>query len=250
MATENPSNPAESVLPDAASNVPKKAQVAEMFDHIAKRYDFLNNLLSLGIDSGWRSKAIKVLAPLKPKMILDVATGTGDLALQAVILRPKQIIGVDISEGMLAVGKKKARVQKLDHIVSLQFGDSDALPFFDDHFDAVMCAFGVRNFENLQNGLEEMRRVLKPGGKVVILEFSNPKHPKIKSIYDWYFSTVVPKIGAFFSRHKTAYQYLPESVRAFPEGTQFCERLINAGFKNPVARPLTFGIATLYSADL
>ena len=242
-------NPAAQVLPDAASNLNKKAQVADMFDSIAGKYDFLNHFLSLGIDKGWRKKAIREIASVRPKTILDVATGTGDLAITASKINPDSIIGVDISEGMLEVGRKKINALKLDPVITLQKGDSESLAFSDNYFDAITCAYGVRNFENLTGGLKEMNRVMKPGGKMAILEFSHPKNFPVKQLYQLYFRFVLPTLGKLVSKHKSAYTYLPESVMAFPEGKKFCAILEECGFKNAKARPLTLGITTLYTAD-
>lgn len=249
MQSNDASNPAAKVLPDAASNLNKKAQVADMFNNIAGKYDFLNHFLSLGIDKGWRKKAIKEIASVHPKKILDVATGTGDLAIAAVSPDTKEIIGVDIADQMLEVGRKKISEKNLSHIISLRNGDSEALPFESDSFDAVTCAYGVRNFENLEAGLKEMNRVLRPGGKMAILEFSHPKQFPIRQLYQFYFRFILPTLGKMVSKHSRAYTYLPESVRAFPEGSKFCEILGNCGFKNAKARPLTFGITTLYTAS-
>lgn len=242
-------NPAAQVLPDAASNLNKKAQVADMFDSIAGKYDFLNHFLSMGIDKGWRKKAIKEIAAVNPKTILDVATGTGDLAVAASKLHPEKIVGVDISEGMLEVGRKKISALHLDDIIVLQKGDSEALAFAENSFDAITCAYGVRNFENLTAGLKEMNRVMKPGGKMAILEFSHPKTFPVKQLYQFYFRFILPTLGKLVSKHKSAYTYLPESVMAFPEGKRFCEILTECGFKNAKARPLTLGITTLYTAS-
>ncbi|HTN46808.1 MAG TPA: bifunctional demethylmenaquinone methyltransferase/2-methoxy-6-polyprenyl-1,4-benzoquinol methylase UbiE [Flavipsychrobacter sp.] len=242
-------NPATQVLPDAGSNLTKKAQVADMFDSIAGKYDFLNHFLSMGIDKGWRKKAIKEIAAIQPQTILDVATGTGDLAVAASKLNPEKIIGIDISEGMLEVGKKKIAALHLDHIIQLQKGDSEALAFGDNSFDAITCAYGVRNFENLTAGLTEMKRVMKPGGKMAILEFSHPKNFPVKQLYQFYFRFILPTLGKMVSKHQSAYTYLPESVMAFPEGKKFCEILNECGFKNAKARPLTLGITTLYTAS-
>ncbi len=242
------SNPAVKVLPDAASNLNKKAQVADMFNNIAGNYDFLNHFLSLGIDKGWRKKAVREITAVHPDTILDVATGTGDLAIASVSARPKQITGVDIAEQMLEIGRKKIAERNLEQIISLHYGDSEQLPFSDDSFDVVTCAYGVRNFENLEAGLKEMNRVLKPGGKLVILEFSQPKQFPVKQFYQFYFRFILPALGKLVSRHSRAYTYLPESVKAFPEGKQFCRILDTCGFTTPEARPLTFGITTLYTA--
>lgn len=248
MAADNPNNPAAHVVPDAASNVGKKAQVAQMFDSIAGKYDFLNHFLSLGIDKGWRKKAIREVAAVNPKTILDVATGTGDLAIAAMKVKPDTVTGVDISEGMLEVGRQKIAALGLSQSISMNYGDSESLPFANGSFDAVMCAYGVRNFENLEAGLKEMSRVLKPGGKVVILEFSHPKKFPVKQGYQFYFRFILPLLGKLVSKHNSAYTYLPESVKAFPEGDIFCRMLNNCGFKEAKARPLTLGITTLYTA--
>lgn len=219
-----------------------------MFDNISHRYDFLNHFLSLGIDRGWRDKAVKFMIPLKPKLILDVATGTGDFALQALQLNPEKIIGVDISEGMLGVGRKKVQEKHLDHLVELRSGDSENLPFGENKFDAVTVAFGVRNFENLEQGLREMFRVLKPGGMAVVLEFSRPRRFPFKQLYSLYFKFILPKIGRIVSSDKAAYTYLPESVEAFPDGEDFINILHNVGFKDTKCRSLTFGISSIYIA--
>lgn len=242
-------NPAAQVLPDAASNLNKKAQVADMFDSIAGKYDFLNHFFSLGIDKGWRKKAIKEIAAIKPKTILDIATGTGDLAVAASKINPDRIIGIDISEGMLEVGRKKINALHLDNIITLQKGDSEALAFADNSFDAITCAYGVRNFENLTAGLKEMSRVMKPGGKMAILEFSHPKAFPVKQLYRFYFRFILPALGKLVSKHKSAYTYLPQSVMVFPEGKMFCDILTECGFKNAKAKPLTLGITTLYTAS-
>ncbi len=242
-----PSQPS-SVLPDISSGLPKKEQVAGMFDAIAPRYDFLNHALSLGIDRGWRKKTIRAIAAGAPQKILDVATGTADLAIAAAKAIPSaHITGVDISEGMLEMGRKKLR--GLSGRVVLQSGDSEALPFPDAHFDAVMAAYGVRNFENLEAGLREMARVTKPGGRVAVLEFSRPKAFPVKQLYGFYFRAVLPLLGRLISKHSRAYTYLPESVQAFPEGFDFVRMLERCGFSAATARPLSFGISTLYVAE-
>lgn len=248
MQSNDASNAAAKVLPDAGSNLNKKAQVAEMFNNIAGKYDFLNHFLSLGIDRGWRKKTIREIAAVHPQSILDVATGTGDLAIAAAKLQPKEIIGVDIADQMLEVGRQKIKEKQLTNIITLANGDSENLPFSSDSFDAVMCAYGVRNFENLEAGLKEMNRVLKTGGKVAILEFSHPKRFPIRQLYRFYFRFILPALGKMVSKHSTAYTYLPESVMAFPEGSRFLEILTRCGFKQVKARSLTFGITTLYTA--
>ncbi|MBS1773486.1 MAG: bifunctional demethylmenaquinone methyltransferase/2-methoxy-6-polyprenyl-1,4-benzoquinol methylase UbiE [Bacteroidetes bacterium] len=248
MQTGNETNPAAKVVPDSASNLSKKAQVADMFNHIAGKYDFLNHLLSMGIDIGWRKKAIKSIAVINPKKILDVATGTADLAIAASIIKPDSITGVDIAEQMLEVGREKIADKELSSVISLQKGDSELLSFPDNHFDAVTCAYGVRNFENLEAGLKEMCRVMRNGGRVAILEFSRPKRFPIKQVYALYFRYILPLMGKLVSKHSNAYTYLPESVMAFPEGQRFCEIMERCGYKDAKARPLTFGITTLYTA--
>jgi demethylmenaquinone methyltransferase / 2-methoxy-6-polyprenyl-1,4-benzoquinol methylase len=225
----------------------KKEQVAKMFNSISGNYDFLNHFLSLGIDIIWRKKAIKMLKSHQPKVILDVATGTGDFALEALKLNPEKIIGVDISEGMLDVGRKKMVEKKVDHLIDLQKGDSENLPFEENKFDAIIVAFGVRNFENLERGLGEMLRVVKPGGKVVILEFSRPRSFPFKQLYSFYFKFIVPKIGRLVSNDRSAYTYLPESVQAFPDGNHFTQLLSRLGYQNTTCKPLTFGISSLYT---
>lgn len=220
-----------------------------MFDGIAGHYDFLNHFLSMGIDKGWRKKAIREVAAIQPRTILDVATGTGDLAIAAVkSIEGVQVTGVDISEGMLEVGRKKIRDLSLTESIGLQSGDSEALPFADATFDSVMCAYGVRNFEHLEAGLRDMQRVLRPGGKLVILEFSHPRKFPFKQLYRFYFRYILPLLGKIVSRHSRAYTYLPESVNAFPEGATFCNILARCGYREAKARPLTMGITTLYTA--
>jgi demethylmenaquinone methyltransferase/2-methoxy-6-polyprenyl-1,4-benzoquinol methylase len=236
-------------LPDADSNLSKKAQVADMFNNIAGKYDFLNHFLSLGIATGWRKKAIAAIATVNPKTVLDVATGTGDLAIQAASLKPDMITGVDIAEQMLEVGRDKVAKKRLDTIIQLQKADSESLPFADQHFDAVMCAYGVRNFENLEAGLKEMHRVLRPGGKLAVLEFSQPRAILFRQLYKFYFRYICPFWGRLFSKHNKAYTYLHDSVMAFPQGKDFCNILEKCGFKNVNANPLTFGVTTLYTAS-
>jgi demethylmenaquinone methyltransferase/2-methoxy-6-polyprenyl-1,4-benzoquinol methylase len=249
MQAVQDNNPAANVVPDKASNLSKKAQVAEMFNNIAGRYDFLNHFLSMGIDKGWRKKAIAEVGKIKPKTILDVASGTGDMAIAAATtLNPQQVTGIDIADQMLEVGRKKIAERNLTGVISMQTGDSELMPFGDGTYDAVMCAYGVRNFEHLEKGLAEMFRVIRPGGKVVILEFSHPSRFPVKQLYKFYFKYILPTLGKMVSKHSTAYTYLPESVMAFPEGKRFCEILQQCGFKEAKARPLTFGITTLYTA--
>lgn len=227
----------------------KKKEVAQMFDHVAHSYDFLNHFFSLGIDRGWRKRVVNILQPTKPKIILDVATGTADLALALSNLSPTSIVGVDISTKMLAIGAKKISAAKLDNIIKLQEGDSEKLQFPDNNFDAVTVSFGVRNFENLRMGLSEMYRVLKPGGKVVILEFSKPTTFPIKQLFAVYFKYLLPFIGKIVSGDNRAYTYLPESVAAFPEGKQFVSILQELGYTGVSTERLTFGISTIYTAS-
>jgi demethylmenaquinone methyltransferase/2-methoxy-6-polyprenyl-1,4-benzoquinol methylase len=248
MQSEDITNPAANILPDARSNLSKKAQVADMFNDIAGRYDFLNHLLSLGIDKGWRKKAIASIKKITPKTILDVATGTGDLAIEAVSLDPTIVVGIDIAEQMLDEGRKKLETLDLQSVISLQTGDSEAMSFADNSFDAITCAFGVRNFEHLEKGLKEMNRVMRIGGRIAIIEFSQPKIFPIKQIYYLYFRYVLPVLGKIFSKHSRAYTYLPESVMAFPEGNVFCSIMESCGFKETQVHRLTFGIASLYTA--
>lgn len=237
------------VVPYKEQNISKKEQVAQMFNSISGRYDFLNHLLSLGIDKIWRKKAIKILAAASPKTMLDVATGTGDFAIQALSLRPEKITGVDISEGMLEVGRKKIAHRGVSDRIELRLGDSENLPFPDNNFDAVTVGFGVRNFENLRKGLSEINRVMKPGATLVVLEFSRPSGFPFKQVYNFYFKFVLPKIGRLVSRDKSAYTYLPESVEAFPDGDRFTAILQEVGFKQTACKPLTFGISTIYTAQ-
>lgn len=242
-------NSRKMVVPLPESDLNKKEQVAGMFDRIAGKYDFLNHLLSLGIDKGWRKKAIRSIEPIQPKQILDVATGTGDFAIACLAIHPDKVTGVDISEGMLAVGRTKMKEKRLEDKISLMYGDSEQLPFEDNSFDAITCAYGVRNFENLEQGLSQMQRVLRSGGRLAILEFSHPKKFPFRQLYQFYFRYILPTIGKAVSKDATAYTYLPQSVAAFPEGQDFLKILAKCGFKQVKARPLTFGITTLYTAE-
>lgn len=241
--------PVTKVVPLPGSGLSKKEQVAGMFDRIAGRYDFLNHFLSMGIDKGWRKKAIRTLQPVNPRKILDVATGTGDLAIAAMVLQPDQVTGVDISEGMMEIGRKKLADKGLSGKITLQYGDSEALPFTDNAFDAITCAYGVRNFEHLEKGLQQMSRVLRSGGRIAILEFSQPKKFPIKQLYRFYFRYILPVLGKSVSKDATAYTYLPESVAAFPEGKDFCTILERCGFTKVKARSLSLGITTLYTGE-
>ena len=225
----------------------KKQEVAEMFDNISARYDFLNHFLSLGIDKIWRRKAIKQLRSTPVKKLIDIATGTGDFAIAALKLNPEEVIGLDISAGMLAVGEQKMRKNKVDSIIKMQLGDSENIPYDSNYFDALTVGFGVRNFENLELGLAEMLRVLKPGGKAVILEFSKPKRFPIKQIFGFYSRYFIPFFGKRISKDAQAYSYLPESVAAFPEGKDFEDILRKIGYKNIESTLVSGGIATIYA---
>ena len=220
-----------------------------MFDAVAPKYDFLNQLLSLGIHKGWRKKAIRLLKDKKPKTILDIATGTADFAIEALILNPEKVTGVDISSGMLKLGKEKVKKRGLENQIELILGDSEALPFADNSFDAITVGFGVRNFEHLEKGIRDMHRVLKPGGKMIILEFSKPRIFPVKQLYKIYFRYITPFIGKFFSSSKEAYTYLPESVNAFPDGDDFLNVLKKVGLKETKAILLSLGIASIYIAE-
>ncbi len=236
------------VNPYKNSDQSKKQQVEKMFDSIAFRYDFLNHFLSLGIDKVWRRKTVEQIAPNHPKTILDVATGTGDLAIACLKLNPDAIKGIDLSAGMLQKGREKIEKKKLSGKIKLMKGDSEKMPFSDKTFDALTCGFGVRNFENLEKGLSEFYRVLKPGGIAAVLEFSKPTVFPVKQMYYFYFKQILPLTGKIFSKSDSAYSYLPESVAAFPEGKDFTKKLDGAGFIQTSYNRLTFGIATLYTA--
>lgn len=237
------------VKPYNRQETSKKEEVAEMFDNISKRYDFLNHFLSMGIDKGWRKKAIRLLAPKNPKVILDVATGTGDFAIAALKLKPTKVVGLDLSNGMLEVGREKMKKKKVDSIIDMVQGDSENLPFDDQYFDAITVGFGVRNFENLEKGLGEMLRVLKTNGTAAILEFSKPKRFPIKQSFGFYSKYIIPKIGRSISKDSSAYTYLPESVAAFPEGQDFMDIMEKVGYKNIRSKLVTGGIATIYLGD-
>jgi len=224
----------------------KKEQVRSMFDRIAPRYDLLNRLLSFGIDRMWRKNVVKLLKGLQAPMILDVATGTGDLAIEICKIDPVEVYGVDLSPQMLEFAQKKIQQKRLHMTITLKEADSENLPFESNFFDAVTVAFGVRNFENLRKGLAEMQRVLRPGGKLIVLEFSKPASFPFKQLYHFYFTRILPWWGGLISRDKDAYRYLPASVLQFPEGTEFENELRAAGLE-PEKRILqTFGIATIY----
>lgn len=231
-----------------ATSTGKKEQVEKMFDNIAHKYDFLNHFLSAGIDRIWRKKLVKMVAAQKPLAIIDIATGTADLAIELSKLTHAPVTGVDISAGMLEIGKRKLAKLKLDQQIFLQQADSESLPFENGAFDAAMVAFGVRNFENLDIGLAEIQRVLRPNGIIAVLEFSRPRVFPVKQLYNFYFRYILPAIGKIVSRDQGAYTYLPESVGAFPDGKDFLAHLDKAGFSKTSERRLTFGIATIYTA--
>lgn len=237
----------DKVVPYKESGLSKKQQVAGMFDDISGKYDFLNRFLSAGTDLGWRKKAIAQLNILKPKIMLDVATGTADVAIMAYnMLKPDKITGIDISDGMLEVGRKKINKLGLQGNIELLNGDSEAISFNDNTFDAITVAFGVRNFQHLETGLQEMKRVLKPGGKLVVLEFSKPRMPFVRSLYDFYMKMVTPRMGKLFSRNRDAYKYLDESIRKFPEGKQFVAILDKLEYKSTYFKSLSLGICSIY----
>lgn len=237
------------VVPNSSSADTKKAQVEHMFDDIAPRYDLLNRILSMRIDTLWRKRVRKLLQPHQPKKILDIATGTGDLAIELSKLDPTQIVGLDLSAEMLHYGQQKIEAKKLDKLIHLQKGDSEALPFEENTFDAITVAFGVRNFENLEQGLSEIHRVLKPKKHFVILEFSKVKTFPLKQLYTFYFRYITPAVGKLLSKNKEAYSYLPNSVAVFPEGEEMCLILKKIGFKNVLCKKLTFGIASIYYCE-
>jgi demethylmenaquinone methyltransferase/2-methoxy-6-polyprenyl-1,4-benzoquinol methylase len=235
-------------LPDKFSEQSKKDQVEEMFNDISPRYDLLNHLLSANIDKLWRRNAIQKLKPHKPKLILDIATGTGDFAIAAARIKNAIVIGIDISQGMLEVGQKKLEKRDLTETIELLKADSENLPFDNDKFDAAIVGFGVRNFENLKKGLTEINRVLKPGGVFYVLEFSKPVKSPYKQIYQFYFTKILPFIGRIISKNNNAYTYLPESVNEFPDGELFLTILAEVGFVRNKCFPQTFGVASIYEA--
>lgn len=237
------------VVPDSSSDKSKKEQVADMFNHIAEKYDFLNHFLSVGIDKSWRKKAIKFIQQNNPTKVLDIATGTGDLAIMAAQKIPDcRVTGVDIAAKMLEKGQEKINTLALQDRVQLSLGDSESLPFEAAQYHAILCAFGVRNFQHLEQGIAEMYRVMASQGALAILEFSKPQAFPIKQLYHFYFKYILPVLGKLFSKHSTAYQYLPDSVMAFPEGKDFCALLEKTGFKQVRQEKLTFGICSLYTA--
>ncbi len=237
----------DQIVPFKESNLSKKDQVANMFNNIAFRYDFLNRFLSAGIDIGWRKKAINELKELNPALVLDVATGTADVALLThKMLGTKKIIGIDIADGMLNIGRKKINEKSLNDHITLINGNSEQLSFDDNYFNGITVAFGVRNFQQLEKGLSEMLRVLEPGGKMVVLEFSKPTSFGISQFYQLYMNFITPTIGKLFSKNKEAYQYLNDSVQAFPEGDTFLKIMNEVGFTQTYLKKLSFGICTIY----
>lgn len=239
----------EKITPYKNSTLGKKEQVAQMFDTISGNYDNLNRVISFGIDVKWRKKVLKIVSDSKPKTILDIATGTGDLAILMAQSNAEKIIGLDISAGMLEVGRKKVEEKKLSNTIELVIGDSENMSFEDNYFDAITVSFGVRNFENLEKGFTEILRVLKPNGIFVILETSVPVKTPYKQGYRFYTKNILPIIGKLFSKDNSAYGYLSESAAAFPYGEALNNILRKIGFIDVVAMPQTFGVATIYSAS-
>ena len=237
------------VKPYKDSNLGKKEQVAQMFDNISGNYDGLNRVISFGIDIKWRRKVLKIVSDKNPKIVLDIATGTGDLAILMAETSAEKIIGLDISNGMLEVGRKKINKKKLSHKIEMLLADSEKMPYNDNTFDAITVAFGVRNFENLEKGLSEILRVLKPDGVFVILETSVPEKFPYKQGYQFYSRNILPIIGKMFSKDNSAYQYLSESASIFPYGEALNNILRKTGFTDVKAMPQTFGVATIYSAS-
>lgn len=236
------------IKPYKDSGLGKKEQVAQMFDTISENYDGLNRVISLGIDVSWRKKVVKLVSKNNPKQILDIATGTGDLALMMSSLHPDRIVGLDISAGMLEVGKQKIAKANLSDKIEMVVGDSENIPYEDNTFDAITVSFGVRNFENLDKGLSEILRVLKPGGIFVVLETSNPTKFPFKQGYKFYTNYILPIIGKLFSKDKVAYSYLSETANSFPFGEAFNNILRKNGFKNANSLPVTFGVASIYTS--
>ena len=236
------------ILPYAGSPLPKKEQVGKMFDSIADNYDFLNGILSFGIFKHWQNRLVKEVARGEHKYILDVATGTGSVAIALSALRTESITGVDISDEMLTLGQIKVRQKNLQSVITLKKSDAENLQLADNIFDVVTVAYGVRNFEDLEKGLSEIRRVLRPGGKVVILEFSKPIAP-IRPFYHLYSHQIVPMIGKWVTGNSQAYNYLPRSVDAFPSSKRFISILQKTGFQNTACKALTLGIVSLYTGQ-
>ena len=236
------------VKPYSDSDLTKKQQVEQMFDNISGKYDLLNRILSMGIDVSWRKKVVKSVKKQNPKTILDIATGTGDLAIAMAKATDAKITGFDLSAGMLEVGKRKIAEENLQDRIEMIQGDAEKMPFADDSFDVITVAFGVRNFENLKKGLDDIYRVLKPGGKLIILEFSQPQAAPMKQLYSFYSRYILPRIGKKISKDQSAYTYLPDSVKAFPHGDEMKKILKNSNFVEPFDKKLTFGIASIYES--
>lgn len=241
----------EEINPYGGDGRAKGEQVREMFDHIAPTYDFLNRAMTMGIDKIWRAKAVKRLAPVRPRYLLDIASGTGDLAMiLARRLQPLSVTGIDLSEKMLEVARRKIARAGLGDIISFEQADSLALPFTDREFDCVTVAYGVRNFENLLAGYREMHRVLRPGGLLAVLELSTPTNPVIRRLYDFYAGHIIPFMGRLISAETDAYRYLPRSIAAVPQGEEMASLMREAGFSEVEVRPMTFGVCTLYIAKV
>ena len=239
---------AKNVNPYKESDLGKKKQVEQMFDTISGNYDTMNRMITLGTDQGWRRKVLKIVSDTQPESILDIATGTGDLAILLSQTKASKIIGLDLSAGMLEVGREKVNELKLDQRIEMIQGDSENLPFEDNSFDAITVGFGIRNFENLEKGLTEILRVLKPNGIFVILETSVPTKFPLKQGYNFYTKRIVPMMGKFFSKDQKAYAYLSESAKNFPFGIELNNILSKVGFTSVKHEPQTMGIATIYSA--
>ena len=227
----------------------KKDQVALMFNNIAYRYDFLNSLLSLGIHKGWRKKCVNLLTAKQPKLMLDVATGTADFAINCMKLNPESIIGIDISEGMMKFGKEKIEKLHLQNKITLQYGDAETCDLPSNSMDAITIGFGVRNFQNLEKGLENMLRILKPGGQLCVLEFSTPRQFPMKQFYKFHFKYITPTLGKLFSKDASAYTYLPESIKVFPDNENFVAILEKTGYYNASYQSVSFGLAAIYMAE-
>ena len=227
----------------------KKDQVAQMFNNIAYRYDFLNSLLSLGIHKGWRRKCVQLISEKKPKHLLDVATGTADFAIECMKLNPTSVIGIDISEGMMKFGREKIEKLNLQNKISLQYGDAETCDLPSNSIDAITVGFGVRNFQNLEKGLQNMNRILKPGGQICILEFSTPRKFPMKQFYKFHFKYITPTVGKLFSKDSSAYTYLPESIKVFPDNERFVEILEKTGYYKATFQAVSFGLAAIYLAE-
>lgn len=236
------------ITPYKDSTLSKKEQISEMFDNVSTNYDLLNRLMTFGIDIKWRKKVVRIVKETNPETILDIATGTGDFAIMLAGIKPKKIVGLDLSKGMLEIGKKKVAEKKLDNLIEMVLGDSENLPFEDNSFDAITVGFGVRNFENLDKGLQEIRRVLKPNGIFVVLETSQPEKFPVKQVFNFYSKYIIPTVGKLLSKDKSAYNYLPESAAFFPYGKKFNNILQKNGFNSTTNKPLTFGVASIYTA--